>query len=642
MGIPRFVGDWLKPRNYPGVVLTQRPAQVSSLAIDLNGTIHRVAGTVYAYGQKVDPAVANLIAQADPAQLEVRFQDALGEQLFAIIRQIQPQDHLILAVDGVAPVAKIQQQRQRRYKSAALRPQQQVFDSNCITPGTEFMIRLDNFLQRWIASNRLHLPTHIHYSSHLVPGEGEHKIAEVYRSSEIDPNQPGAHVLYGLDADLVMLSLLSPLPRIHLMREDVADVLSIDDLRRALASEMGTPTAIADFVVLMFLLGNDFLPHPPIAEEMGQLINRLLKAYSEVGRSLTTAQPPAQIEWANLALLVERLAEQEPQLLADAALSPRRMKAPSKLFELAMSHEGFHYGRYRDNWYLNALGARNPDYLQSLLGPGYLYSISEADIVDMCVSYARGMAWTLLYYQGGMATINHDYYYPYHHSPMLVDLSVVLAGLNEMGGYQAQPDVQFFSPLLEQLVSVLPSLSIALVPIELRALYGLNSVIADLFPDGFVLEVDGREGPEHGVAIVPFATPNRVREALSHIVISEARLAMWDAVAPHRLSLTPEEQDAIKRKRALQAQRAGFQPQSPFKATRMTPANRPTFSKPAVPPAKPAGLAPPAKLAGVVPKQTGLAPPTKLAGLTPPVKPALAPVKSETPQEQWAKMANLM
>src|SRR5579872_5750244 len=111
MAIPKFYGQWLRARRLRGVLRKGLPPQIASFCLDLNGLIHACAQVVYAYGNGFDPERARLLQTANPAIIEVEFHNYLGMMLSQLLTQVQPQKELVLAVDGVAPRAKIQQQR---------------------------------------------------------------------------------------------------------------------------------------------------------------------------------------------------------------------------------------------------------------------------------------------------------------------------------------------------------------------------------------------------------------------------------------------------------------------------------------------------------------------------------------------------
>ena len=167
-----------------------------------------------------------------------------------LVRAVRPRKLLHLAIDGVAPRAKMNQQRSRRFRSAQeardraateveIRdsladqghavppPSESPWDSNVITPGTKFMIDLSEYIRFYIrkriATDKAWKNITVIFSDASVPGEGEHKIMAHIRQqrgqSGYNPNL--VHVLHGLDADLIMLALATHEAHFYILREEV-------------------------------------------------------------------------------------------------------------------------------------------------------------------------------------------------------------------------------------------------------------------------------------------------------------------------------------------------------------------------------------------------------------------------------------
>ena len=235
--------------------------------------------------------------------------DLMPEVLSALesyLSVIEPKRLFYIAFDGNPPAAKLYQQRARRHKSAltsevaTLSAPESVakWDTTQITPGTEFMVRLMDYLKEMLPDEMGGCRIVLDGCDNA--GEGEHKIFEHLRSNRECIKSDSEIVIYGLDADLIMLSLnhVHIFPNLNLYRETPVFIAQIDSdldpeelyaidisqLGSAIAQEMGGDTEdrglFHDYILLCFLLGNDFIPHTPSVCMRTDGLSVIMAAYS--------------------------------------------------------------------------------------------------------------------------------------------------------------------------------------------------------------------------------------------------------------------------------------------------------------------------------------------------------------------------
>ncbi|KAH9809302.1 hypothetical protein Tdes44962_MAKER06162 [Teratosphaeria destructans] len=321
MGVPKFF-RWMSER-YPAIsqlIAENRIPEFDCLYLDMNGIIHNCTHS-----------------NSDSQHTTHTPEDEMFIKIFNYIEhlfgKIKPQKLFFMAIDGVAPRAKMNQQRARRFRTAldaelgrekALKegkemPKEAPFDSNCITPGTEFMARLTQqlkyFIAKKVSEDNDWQGCEIVLSGHEVPGEGEHKIMEYIRQAKSQPNyDPNVrHCLYGLDADLIMLGLLSHDPHFCLLREEVTFgrasktkstelehqnfyLMHLCIVREYLElefQELKEPGALGnvpfdmeriidDFILMAFFVGNDFLPNLPHLHINEGALSLMFNVYKQV------------------------------------------------------------------------------------------------------------------------------------------------------------------------------------------------------------------------------------------------------------------------------------------------------------------------------------------------------------------------
>jgi len=206
---------------------------------------------------------------------EVEIIDKILNEIDKLILYTGVKDLIYIAIDGIAPKMKMRQQRMRRHKSALERKynRESPWNTNAISPGTHFMKKLNMNLKKHIMGYEKYKNIILDDSDNR--GEGEHKILHYIKNH----NLKGKICIYGLDADLIQLSLVSHKSNIVLLREttdyNIENTnseyiyLKIDILRKHLLESFHLKRIIKesiiidDYIFICFLLGNDFMNHIP-------------------------------------------------------------------------------------------------------------------------------------------------------------------------------------------------------------------------------------------------------------------------------------------------------------------------------------------------------------------------------------------
>lgn len=528
MAIPKFA-SWHN-RNFRNTISRKPPEDLAVLTLDLNQIIHDSAGKYLK--EVVKKEGEDQYSQA----LEKTFEDIFNTILNLVI-EVNPSTVLYIAVDGVAPFAKINQQRNRRYKSALNKKPDAIFDSNAISPGTEFMFLLDAFLRKKLAANKHQLPQRVIYSSHLIRGEGEHKIAEYLRAHEKEFKDKGVMV-DGSDSDLFMIySLLieKGWSRIHLRRrrekptgEVYYEYVSLKTFCDQIIQMYQTPKAISDFVVILFLNGNDFLPRFPMLQDTSEALSLLvLEGYpAYLTQSLNQGGAifnEEGIVWKNLGAFISYITKMyESKLLEHWVNHPNIKKTDIPNFCTTTSsvftdtekrcETLFDYQKFKELWYPYIFSKNSP----------YRINPTSQDIERMLLNYCEGITWIYDYYSEGESSINLTWHYAYHYPPLLSDLPLILnTEVRGVPPWQFKPRVRM-APLdvFTMMVLIMPPLSIELVIPELRLLYLDESPIYDLMPHKFRIETGFIDEFQHE-AVLPIPNPSRAAAAIRALELPE-------------------------------------------------------------------------------------------------------------------------
>jgi 5'-3' exonuclease len=514
MGVPGFFA-WLLKYKSNSIILDKLIKNVQCLYIDANCLFHPKCFEIL----KLYPNEKN------SDKLESLMIKNIISYIDLLINLTKPTKLIYIAVDGVAPIAKIDQQRKRRYKSYYDNkfrnelmdkysiPHNDSWSNVVITPGTKFMEKLHQKLLN-------HFNTHadksiIKYSSYKEPGEGEHKIYQYMKSKYL--NDDYTHVIYGLDADLIFLSLSSNFSSLYLLREGEQfgknniqfNYVDIDQTKVTINMIINEKIAkenddnddnnnndnyVNDFIVICYFLGNDFIPHLPSIDIKKDGMDILLNAYADMNLYTNDKllDKNYNLNITSLKIFLKSLASIEDYLVKNKLYE--HLKRDDKYrcnlktqFEIEMfNYENLKYIEKTDPFlYFNELITFEESKFKYY--EYYLHTRVNQDkmIEKMVKSYFEIFSWVIDYYFKGCK--NWRVKYDFNVSPFISDIYKYIDKIDFNHIFKIIEENLGAFTINQQLISVIPVTYKKIIPKELQSYYN-NIELIEMLPVNFKLD----------------------------------------------------------------------------------------------------------------------------------------------------------
>ena len=487
MGVPRFF-SWVN-NNY--TVIIDSIINPHEFYFDLNCLLHpkcfEVAGEVLKENPDYD-----LVKNKD--KLEAKMFAKIIEYIEEILDYIKPTELIYFAIDGVAPMAKMKHQRLRRFKSvkeqeirneiltAHKNPILQKWSNSVITPGTNFMKKLAIILLKFSKEYQPKYQTknvNIILSTSNTHGEGEHKIHQYLKEQK---NYEKTKVVYGLDADLLFLTMATQIPKLYVFREAVhidekstkkflmvdMDLLKqgiFEEIQSKVEKELDIKHVINDYIIMGFLLGNDFLPNipsltlSPIHYKVENGLDIMLRIYPEFIKD----NDYISVNSTNIINLIKLLANLEENYFKTVYQRGRITAKTNETDPCKVALFQLDNLTLSDVNFLN-IGKDDPKYYKKRY---YNHFFPRMQINQICKEYLEGISWVRHYYLNDCP--DWLWLYKHHQSPFISDIYQYLLH-NPVPEIKVLDNKYSIKPL-EQLMMVIPSDFANILPVECRSIF---------------------------------------------------------------------------------------------------------------------------------------------------------------------------
>lgn len=506
MGVPSFFLWLINTYGLKNIVQNTLKRRPNNLYIDANCAMHPVCFET----------LKNYTGSKE--ELENTMMENIIKYIEEIIKNVNPTDKVFIAVDGVAPAAKIQQQRKRRYKTVVdneikdiIKKKHGIIDSIkwnniVITPGTEFMEKMH---EKFLSFCQKHQTIKLVYSSYHEPGEGEHKILKDIRIckkiNNID-NINNINIIYGLDADLIFLSFASQIDNIYLYRENqqlteifrtmkpgfcyvnidmIKDNYFMEIQKMCNIVNLSRQRVINDFIFLCFFIGNDFIPNIPYFDIKNNGLQHLVSSYVETINYLNSylITETFKINEIFLEHYFEKLIKFE-KIPHDLNKNNKKCTETDEYKISLWKLENMKFSFDKPNFIgKEIIEFAKSQYYSYYFGIDDYYEESVSQVVE---NYLEGLEWITKYY---FATCcSWSWYYIYHNAPYLSDIYNFIKTnkfrFKHINFSQSKP----FPPFV-QLLLVVPYECRQILPNSLQKNISENFKYRLLFPQKIILDL---------------------------------------------------------------------------------------------------------------------------------------------------------
>jgi 5'-3' exonuclease len=575
MGVPGFFSWLLRQYKNKPFILNNTPDRVSILYIDANCAFHPQCF-------KILECCPN---ERNKDKLEKKMFQRIENYIDYLISYVNPIDGVYISVDGVAPMAKISQQRKRRFRSIddiivrnAIKKKHKktindTWNNTVITPGTEFMEMLHNYLTAYIKKKMQKSKSKLLYiySSYHEAGEGEHKILQHIKQRQNIKNKD-LYVIYGLDADLFFLAMASQKTDIYLLRETaqlgnsskvttelydpVADVaedlsfISIDSVKdcynkkireiietkieqlqdkNLISSKIDIKSNFCnDFVFLCYLLGNDFLPHIPSLDIKKNGLDIILDIYTNLyilygNHIINPYNNSFQLDMSFVGELFKDLSNCEYEYFTKVKPQAEYNMNKRRCFEADPYLRELWELENMKKFIINdpiKLGIGNESIWKYRYYEHYFHTSEYQDLMkdEICKAYLIGLCWVTKYYFDKCA--DWTWQFEFCHSPFISDMSNFI-NKNNFDLNNVKFDIH--SPLQPciQLLCVLPPSCRDLIPKTYRSLVvSKDSPIIDMFPEKVQLDMIDKDQYWQCIPIIPIIDIERIHNCTKKLKLS--------------------------------------------------------------------------------------------------------------------------